>query len=75
MNVLARLFNQVAEPSPSERRFHHHRDASGPATQTLLKLLAIRMIKPLAGNDFAAGVSKGYIAEFVVDIHSGTRYI
>ena len=50
------------------------RHASGPANQTLGKPLAVRMIEPPARNDSAAGVVKAHIAEFVVDIHAGTRY-
>jgi hypothetical protein len=36
---------------------------------------AIRVIETLARNDSAVGIAKGHIAEFVMDIHTGTRYI
>ena len=44
-----------------------------PAVRHLFWCLVL--IKPLATNNFSTGVAKGYIAEFVMDIHTSTCYI
>jgi len=67
--------HQVTEPTPAERRLQHDLDVLWPCGQTLPQDLAVGVLKAFPSYRLSVGISKRDLAEMVVDIDPGDRYL
>jgi len=67
--------HQVAEPTPPQRRLQHDLRALGPRGQALPQDLAVGVLKAFPSYRLSVRISKRDLAEMVVDIDAGARYL